>query len=77
MEKSVDIFNIGDLIKADKVKKYEKDFERIKNGKKFDINFDSYTVEYVNEMIMYYEARGDYSKSGYLNLRLDGFKEHR
>ena len=77
MNSSGEIYDISDLIKADKGRKYEKDFNRIKNGKKFDINFNGYSEEYIKEMIMYYEDSGDYSKSGYLNLKLNGFKEHK
>lgn len=71
------ILNIGDLIKADKGRIYEKDFNRIKCGKKFDINFNNYSEEYIKEIIMYYESIGDYTKSGYLNLKLNVFKEHK
>ena len=58
-------------------KGYLKDYKRIKGGKKFNIHFDNYSEEYVTEMINYFEANGDYEKSGYLNLRLNGFKEHK
>lgn len=71
------IFDINSLIRADKENGYLKDYKRIKSGKKFNINFENYSEEYVTEMIKFFENSGDYEKSGYLNLRLNGFKEHK
>lgn len=71
------IYNIGDLIIADKEKRYLKDYTRIRGGKKFNSRFEDYSEEYVKEMIIYFEDSGEYDKSGYLNLKLNGFKEHR
>jgi hypothetical protein len=67
MDKS-GVYNINDLIRADKERGYQKDYERIKNGKKYNKHFDDYTEEYIKEMIMYFESKEEYDKSGYFKF---------
>lgn len=71
------INNINSLIQADKENAYLKDFNRIKSGKSFDIHFKNYKESYVKDMIEYFESTSEYEKSGYLNLKLNGFREHK
>ncbi len=70
------VYNINELISANQIKSYIKDYDRIKQGKKYDKYFDNYTENYIKQMIQYFESSGEYDKSGYLNLRINGFKEH-
>ena len=68
------VHNIKNLIRSNKKGTYLKNYERIKDGKSFDIYFNNYTEKYVKEMIDYFESVGEYKKSSYLNLKLNGFK---
>ena len=77
MEKGNEIYDITDLIRAEVGKEYKKDYNRIRNDKKFNINFNDYTELYIDHMIIYFESIGEYDKSGYLNLKRNGFKEHK